>query len=333
MQTTSSGTPLAQSTRWSTKSSRPSSAQCRSSKTSTSGPLVGERLEEAPPGRERLVAPVAATPRLGLEADERTQVPLDPVGVGAVGDERARRPRRSLLAAASAPSVSRIPACAFTISPSAQKRHALAVGERAALAPEDELRVAGLDRLEELEDEPALADPGDADERDELRRALATARGRALAQERRARCSRPTSGARRRWRDVDAEPRARLERLPDRDRLGLALRLDRLGARGTRSRRSRRAVRRLVDEDAVDRRRGLQPRRRVDHVARRHALARVRAAPSATSASPVVTPMRTCELAPPRRARRGSRARRAPRAPGRPRARPARRRRPSPRRR
>ena len=35
--TTSSGTPAAQSTRWSTKSSRPSSAQCRSSKTSTSG--------------------------------------------------------------------------------------------------------------------------------------------------------------------------------------------------------------------------------------------------------------------------------------------------------
>ncbi len=41
------------------------------------------------------------------------------------------------------------------------------------MAPVDEPELSRLDRLEELEDEPALADPGDTDERQELRRALA----------------------------------------------------------------------------------------------------------------------------------------------------------------
>ena len=47
--------------------------------------------------------------------------------------------------------------------------HAFAVRKRAAVAPEHEAELARLDRLEELEDEPALADPRDADEREELR--------------------------------------------------------------------------------------------------------------------------------------------------------------------
>ena len=49
--------------------------------------------------------------------------------------------------------------------------HAVAVRQRAALPPGDELG-ALRDELEELADEAALADAGDADEGDELNRAL-----------------------------------------------------------------------------------------------------------------------------------------------------------------
>ena len=54
-----------------------------------------------------------------------------------------------------------------------------------------------------------------------------------------------------------------------------------------------RAVRRLVDEDAVDRRGGLEAGGGVDDVARGHALARSGRASSETSASPVVIPTRS----------------------------------------
>ena len=42
------------------------------------GPALGERLEEAAPGRERLVAAVPARVALPREPDERAQVALDP---------------------------------------------------------------------------------------------------------------------------------------------------------------------------------------------------------------------------------------------------------------
>ena len=73
-------------------------------------------------------------------------------------------------------------------------------------------------------------------------------------------------------RQVDAVARARLERLPHRDRLRLALCLDRLGL-AVVDRLARRAVGRLADEDPVHRRRRLQARRGVDDVACRHPLA------------------------------------------------------------
>ena len=47
-------------------------------------PLVRDRLEEAPPGRERLRAVVAAQLLLGLEPDQRSEMALDPVGFGVV---------------------------------------------------------------------------------------------------------------------------------------------------------------------------------------------------------------------------------------------------------
>ena len=49
------------------------------------------------------------------------------------------------------------------------ERDAVAVREAASLAPRDELGIRVHDALE-LEDEAALTDPGDADEREELRR-------------------------------------------------------------------------------------------------------------------------------------------------------------------
>src|SRR6266550_2940253 len=45
--------------------------------------------------------------------------------------------------------------------------HSVAIGKRAALPPGDQLRV-GSDMVEQLEDEPALADAWDADDRHQL---------------------------------------------------------------------------------------------------------------------------------------------------------------------
>ena len=88
-------------------------------------------------------------------------------------------------------------------------------------------------------------------------------------------CRRPTSGAPR-VADVDAEARPRLERLPDRHRLRLALRLDRLAPRGTRSRRPSRGTSPRRRGSPFDRRGGLQADGRVDDVAGGHALALAR---------------------------------------------------------
>src|SRR5438067_11524245 len=91
---------------------------------------------------------------------------------------------------------------------------ALAVRQRPALPPEDQLRIllAALQRSEQLRDESALADAGNADERDELERALLPCAGErplerlelSVASDERRPCLR---------RDVDAEPRVRLQRL------------------------------------------------------------------------------------------------------------------------
>ena len=76
-------------------------------------PLLGELLEEAPPRGEGLVPHVAAALGAAGEPDERPQVRLAPTG---------RRPRTpSFRSGSAASSPSRIPSCALTISPSAQK--------------------------------------------------------------------------------------------------------------------------------------------------------------------------------------------------------------------
>ena len=147
------------------------------------------------------------------------------------------------------------------------------VRQRPALAPVRQY-AAALDRLEELADEAALADPGDADERHQLRRALPPRTfERSLelleltvaADERRARL-----GC-----EVDSEPRPRLQHLPHRDRLVLALRLDR-GALVEVERPPRRAIRPLPDQNPVHGRGRLQARRGVDDVPGCHPLTGLR---------------------------------------------------------
>ena len=82
--------------------------------------LLGECLEESPPGGEGLAAAVAAEPGVRLQADERAEVRLDPAGVVRVVDGILDCEAK-LLAASSSESRSWIPACAFTTSASAQK--------------------------------------------------------------------------------------------------------------------------------------------------------------------------------------------------------------------
>src|SRR5206468_5530725 len=72
--------------------------------------------------------------------------------------------------------------------------------------------------------------------------------------------------------DVDTEARARAQDLPRRDRLRLALRRHELWRTHLED-VGRGATCRLVDENAIVRRRCLQPRRGVDDVAAGHALA------------------------------------------------------------
>ena len=132
--------------------------------------LLRETLEEAPPGRERLVPAVAAELRLAAEAEQREEVLLDPRLVAGACErvlDRLVDLRRDLLRR-----VLLEHAC-LRLDDLAERpqRDPVAVGETAALAPGDELRVC-LDDAVELVDETALADPGDADEREELRRPL-----------------------------------------------------------------------------------------------------------------------------------------------------------------
>ena len=77
-------------------------------------------------------------------------------------------------------------------------------------------------------------------------------------------------------REVDAEAGTRAQRLPDRDRLGLAFGLDGRCV-SIFDYPTGRPVRRLVREDSVDRRGILEASRRVDDIAGGHALARLRA--------------------------------------------------------
>ena len=231
--------------------------------------LLGERLEQPPPGGVRLGAPVAAGAVGGAEPDERAHVAADPAALGRVRDEVIEQRRELPLGRVGLVRLedSRLRLHDLAERPVAQP---LPVRERAPLPPPDQLLVA-VDDLEHLRDEPALADARDADERDELRRELAP---RAL-QRVHERSQLPLTADERRAQaigDVVAEACARRDGLPDRDRLGLALGLDGLRL-AVLDDIPRRPIRGVSDEDAVDRRGRLHPRRGVDDVAGDHRLA------------------------------------------------------------
>ena len=189
------------------------------------GPLVSERLEEAPPGGERLAAAIGSCFVVGRKPGERVEVGPDPARLCLVGqqpDDRLvelpdRVGRRIRLEDA------RLRLHHLAERPEAD---ALAVGQRAPLTPGDE-PVAAVDRSEQLGEQAALADPRNADERHELRRPLvagALERGGEQLDLPLTPDERPAWAG-----EIDAEARTRLHDLPDGERLRLSLRDHRLG--------------------------------------------------------------------------------------------------------
>ncbi len=178
--------------------------------------LLGETLEEAAPGGERLVAAIASELCFAGEAEEREEMRLDARLVARAGervlddlvDLRRDVLRRVLLQDA------RLRLDDLAERP---ERDPVAVGEAASLAPGDELRV-GLDDAIQLVDETALADSGDADEREELRRALVPRSLERVPDDAELALAPDELGARL-VRDVDAEARVGGGRRPDGDRL------------------------------------------------------------------------------------------------------------------
>jgi hypothetical protein len=230
-------------------------------------PPLGQPLEERAPRGERLV-PLA---RLTAEPEEWTKLALDPAAVRFAdaflhgADQLARDLLRRV--------VLDDPGLRLHHLAERPERDPLAVWKRAAVPPEDEVRQR-LDMGEQLGDEPALPDTGDADERDELRGPLLANTLERVDELVELALPAHEGNA---CRDcLAADTRARLERLPHAHRLRLALRLDCVGFAEIDC-VLRRAVGRLTDEHPVHGSRALQPRGRVHHVSGRHPLARFRA--------------------------------------------------------
>jgi hypothetical protein len=131
--------------------------------------LLRECLQEAAPGGKRFLAPVATELVVAACADERSQMAADPAGIS--GIEKRLGHRTDLFAGGVCRIAFQDPGLRLHDLAECPEAHSLAVGQRTAAAPIDEL-VSFLDRAVELVDEAALADPGHADERHELRFAL-----------------------------------------------------------------------------------------------------------------------------------------------------------------
>jgi hypothetical protein len=221
-----------------------------------------DRLEEVPPGGERRPSLIGAGVLGVAEPDERLQVAFDPARLGGDRDEVAHRGvqlgrggRRAV----------RLEHAGLGLDDLAERPegHALGVGRRASETEVDEVQHL-VDAAEQLEDEAALADPRLADDRHELRRATAAHAVEDAEQEGQLRAAADERLARR-LTDADAPTCTRGDRLPYGDRFCLALRVDRLGQPVVDD-VARRTVGRVVDEDRVGRRRGLQTRRSVEDV-------------------------------------------------------------------
>ena len=149
------------------KSSRPGSAQCRSSNTSDDVP-GGDPLEEGPPGGEQL----------RRDRRRRRSTPSSASRAGSiqralvlVGDVLARPSRRRGAGRRLVVGLEQAGPRADHLA-EGPEADALAVGGRAAAVPEDVVDEA-VDVLQELPGEPALADAGRADDRHEPGAAVA----------------------------------------------------------------------------------------------------------------------------------------------------------------
>ena len=284
-------------------------------------PPLRERLEQATPGGERLFAALA---RGSVECEQQPQVTLDPLGLPRVGDEVAHCAVRASPPPSPRRRVSRIPAWALTISPSAQNVTPSPYGRqrprRQVTSPGSSSSARWSSQTSRLLPIPGTptASPAERCGRGERGRACpgsgsAPPCGRRA--ERAAGSRAPPSGRR-----SPATPRrrrpGRLSRAP--------------GAAGARRTRSRPCVARYVDSPtSTESTSAASSIRNVVVTTSPVAIPSPAPedAPSWTTASPVFTA--DANAAEPSR---GSRAPPGPHAPDRPRERPAHRRRPSPRR-
>jgi hypothetical protein len=225
--------------------------------------LLSKRLEETAPGREGLLAG-AADRLVASETDERAELPCDPRPLGLLDvlrDRLAKFPGDVLRGVALEDSRLRLHHLSER-----PERGSFAVRQRPPVPPEDEL-LERVHMCEQFCDEAALADAGNTGERHLLRRSLLAGpleRIDELIQ------LSAAADQRRAGRDgFAADARARRHGLPDADRLGLPLCLDRLGV-AIVDHVPGRPVGRLADEDPVHGRGRLQARCRVHDVPRRH---------------------------------------------------------------
>ena len=234
------------------------------------GAPLGQRLEEAAPGAEGFVAAVPARIALRCQAHKRAQMALDPacarwirdevrdslekLGLGHLGGVGLQDRRLGLDHLRHGP-----------------EGDALTVWQRATLPPEDDVARIRIHRLRKLPDQSALADARNADEREKLRRPLAL--GAAQRVRKKVELFPPADerGAAALL-HVDSEASPCGERLPDRDRLGLALRSHGL-ALAVLDRPLSGSEGRLADQNAVYRGCGLEARGRVDDVPGHHSFA------------------------------------------------------------
>jgi hypothetical protein len=206
---------------------------------------LGDRLEEAAPGGERVLALRTHELLLCADADQRSQMSFHPARVAfreKVADGVCELLCRRLDLVALQDAGLRLHD--LSERPEAD---ALTVGQRAAHPPRHSLPFP-FECCEELGEQAALADPGHADERDHLGRALAARPVEQPAQELQLVATTDQRSLRRLRLDPSPSP----ERLPDRDWLPLPLDRDRLRLPVV-DRRPRRPERLLSDDDPVHR--------------------------------------------------------------------------------
>ena len=183
-------------------------------------PLLGQRLKETPPGRERLATTVTAQHRFALQANERAKVRLDPARIACIvdriGDRHPQLLRRLRLAV-----TLEDPGLRLDDLRQRPKGDPVTVGKTATLAPGDQLRV-GVDAPRQLIHQPALTHTRNSDERDQLRDPFLADAIERIAKDGELAPATDQLGAHIVG-DIHAETGARLERFPDRDRIGLIL--------------------------------------------------------------------------------------------------------------